>query len=73
MIFAKKRGPKSDITFLAKKRDFWRFEDRKIFANALFDTFFDRSFFRKVGKNQVLEWNRQNRDFPDFGDFWENE
>ena len=71
LIFAKKRVPKSHITFLAKKRDFWRFHSTKIFANALFDLFFDRSFLWKAGKNRVVEWNRQNRDLPDFSDFRE--
>ena len=69
--FDQKRGPKSDITFLTKKRDFWRFHSTIIFANTLFDMFFDMSFLWRAGKNRVVEWNRQNRDFPDFGGFWE--
>lgn len=69
--FGQNWGPKSDITFLAKKRDFWRFHSTIIFTNTLFDTCFDRSFSWNPGQNRVVEWNRQNRDFPDFGDFWE--
>ena len=44
LIFAKKRVPKSGITFFAKKRDFWRFHSRKIFANTLFDKWYLRHF-----------------------------